>query len=477
MAMEQLAQVVVPRSQIGKMITMPDGFYLIELARMEQPFPMNVILFISARGEIEAYPPRTKTKWGFTIDLEASHLPPPKRVWDLKEFMDTPVVDVKEAFARAREVAEQTIVFDDEKLYDLIVAWAAYTWIRGVFPKNVNLYITGFPGTGKSQVLKFLKYFARYPTDFDPGSEKSYKWHVAQTLGTLMIDEGEYLTKSSVARLRKYHETDVVESRMMGLPMIGLTVIDIRVDAPIAMAATHLPQDTAFLQRGFLIRMTKRKPRIKDFNLIPDIDSTTKIFAKTWIMNWFKVYLAMQTVYDELTQLDLDERVKDLVLPIATILAVVDRDWDWVVDLAQRSFSEANYVTPETMAFMLALARLRDYATKTDRHYIISMTDLYVVLDDVAEQLRANKSRIRYLLQYVFAGCFVARCGDGLCFVCDKETIDHVLASSLPSVDIPSKTCEAIEGGADRKERGHNILDSFSRIVVEVDGKRISFAA
>ena len=427
---------VVRFSDIGKIAPLPDGLYLIDIARMVGAMETRVVLFIDMKGNIHFFAPKQQTPWGFTVDLEASTLPPPKKLMDIQELLRIDTAKPREAFEMAREIAVQTVVFDDERIYDLIVAWCAYTWIRGFFAKNINIYFTGFPGTGKSQALRFLKHFARYPTDYDPSAEKSYKWHIAQTLGTLMIDEGEYLTKSSTARLRKYHESDVIESRMMGLPFIGLTVIDLRVDAPIAIAATHLPADTAFLQRGFIIRMAKRKPRVKDFNLIPDLEEKAKIFAKTWLCNWFTVYLAMQKVYEELTNLDLDERVKDLVFPIAVILEVVGKDWRWVIDFAEQSFSEANFVTPETMAFLEALARIRQSAVKYRGKYVIPMIEAYTIIDDVAAELKASSQKLRYLLQYIFAGCRVVKCGGTYCFECDAKTVDHVLTTAIPSIDI-----------------------------------------
>jgi len=469
----------VSLADIGKIMPLPDGYYLLEIMRADLPLPTKVIVLISMKGEIKMYVPKQKTEWGFAFDLEAHNLPAPRKLFEVGEFMNIPTISMREAFARAREVAEQTIVFDDDRIYDLVVAWAAYTWIRGLFPKNINLYITGFPGTGKSQVLNFLKRFARYPTDYDPGSDRSYKWHVAQTLGTLMIDEGEYLTRSSVARLRKYHEAGVIESRMMGLPMIGLTQIDLRVDAPIAVAATHLPRDTAFLQRGFIIRMKKRKPRIKDFNMIPGIEETTKQFAKSFMVNWFTVFLAMQQVHEKLTAMDLDERVKDLVLPIATILEVVERPWEWVVEYAQRSFSEANFVTPETMAFILALDRFRQSAKVVGDHYVAPLTELYIIIDEVAEELQANPAQLRYLLQYVFAGCSVARCINTLCFVCDKKTVDHVVEQSLPCIDVEFDvgrgSTDAIEARSSKKGRAHIARNGRKRLEVVIGDVRVSF--
>jgi len=444
----ELNSITIRLSDATKIIQLPDGMYMIDFARVDIPITQRVIVFISMKGEVEYYAPRSRTRWGFHVDLNVANLPPPKDLIELHVMVHTPALDPREAFARAKEVAMQTIVFDDERLYDMLVAWCAYTWVRGLFPKNVNIYVTGFPGTGKSQVLNFIKHFARYPTYFDPGSEKSYKWHVANTIGTLMIDEGEYLSRSSIARLRKYHEADVLESRMLGLPMIGLTMVELRVDTPIAVAATHLPADTAFLQRGYIIRMYKRKPRIKDFNLIPGLRELSLSFAKTWLVNWFKVFMSMQEVYRKLTEKDMDERIKDLVLPIATILNVVERDWEWVIEVAERSFGEANYVTPETMVFLIALDELRNTSKKVGDKYVFSIQDVYNLIDELSERFRANAQRVRYLLQYIFAGCGVARCGTGLCFVCDKETVDHVVETSLPSIPV-----EAARGGRRRRRR------------------------
>ena len=151
-------EVVIRLADATKIIQLPDGMYLVDFARLEYPLPQRVILFISMAGSIEYYTHNSQTKWGFKVVLDVPNQPPPKEVFDIADVVHTETISMKEAFERAKEIAMQTIVFDDERLYDLLVAWCMYTWVRGLFPKNVNLYVTGFPGTGKSQVLHSVSY-------------------------------------------------------------------------------------------------------------------------------------------------------------------------------------------------------------------------------------------------------------------------------------------------------------------------------
>jgi len=276
----------VSSSMINRVLTLEEGIFLVDVLR--NPFMRNqkVFIFIDEKGNVDAVFEGMKFKGKYIVKSETEGLPPPRFLRSLDDFMSAPVLELDKAYDYAKDVLQKTVVFHDKKNYDIVCAWCMWSWVRGLFPKNINLYFLGFPATGKSQALKFCKHFARYMVDYDPGSEKSYKWTIAQTLGTLGIDEGEYITKLVASKLRKYHEAGVIESRMIGLPLVGLTTIDLRVDAPIVLSATHTPADPALLQRGFIIKMYKGKPEVKDFDLIYDIEARKLILMKSTLCNW-----------------------------------------------------------------------------------------------------------------------------------------------------------------------------------------------
>lgn len=426
---------VIATTDVGKVRNVDGKPVYIDVLR-EPLRGAKAVLLVEPDGKFHIAVHGQTTPFG-TVMIEMAHIPPPKKVIAADEFTEAEQAELSEAFEMVRETAEKVIVFDDPRYYDLLVAWEAYTWLRGLFPKNVNLYITGFPGTGKSMVLNHIKRFARYPTAYEPGADRSFKWMVSETLATLIIDEGEYLSRSTVAKLRKYHETNVTESRFMGVPMMGLTLVDIRVDAPIALAATHVPKDIAFLQRGIIIRMKKRHPRVKDLSLIAGLEAVRLTFVKTLLLNWFRVYQKIAEIAEELAERAEDERVKDIALPFAVILAAVGRDWRWVIDYAKRSFREAFFVNPESMVFAMFIIMARERAMKADDHYVIPYPLAKQIIDDLADRLNAKRSDLQYLMQYLYAGCDVRVVKGAPAFVCDKRTIDAVV-ESLGEVNIES---------------------------------------
>jgi len=412
---------------IGKIVFVEGQPYYVDIAR--NPFVRNrpVFLFVDANGEIDVVMEGSPWKGKYIVKYEAEGMPPSQNLYEFSVFTDAELVGLEEAFDMAVEVLKQTVVFRDPRLYELVAAWCAYTWLRGLFPKNVNLYFIGFPATGKSQALRFCKLFARYPVDYDPSAEKSYKWNISYTLGTLLIDEAEYISRVQAAKLRKYHEAGVVETRLIGLPLVGLTPINLRVDAPLVLAATHPPPDTAFLQRGYIIRMQKGSPEIKDFTLIPDLEQRRYTFAKSALCHWKKVFDSLNRVYFQLSFSNIDERIKDLVVPVAAVLEALGRDWDWVVEYAKYSFTQANFVTPETTAFIQTLALIRDEAERVGDKYVLPMRKVSEIMRLVGEVLCANPSKLNYLRQYLFAGCEIGLKEGELVYVADKATVDALI--------------------------------------------------
>jgi len=449
---------VLSSRDLGKAIQLDDGIYLIDVAK--NPFMRNqlVYLFISGDGRIEPVAEGMKFKNKYMVKRESEGITPPSSLYSFTDIAEAPAIPLKEAFNIAKEVLRQTVVFKDEKIYDLVVAWNMYTWVRGLFPKNINLYFIGFPGTGKSQALKFCKLFSRYVVDYDPTAEKSYKWNISSTLGVIAIDEAEYISKIQASKLRKYHETNVIETRLVGLPLMGLTSIDLRVDAPLVLASTHPPADTAFLQRGLIIRMYKGSPEIKDFNLISDLDVRRLIFMKSVITNWFKILLAQSNVYAKLSSLNIDERIKDLVLPIATILELLGFEWDWVIDYAKYSFTQANFITPETTAFIQSLIIIKDKAKMLNGSYVLPLKEVSNIMEALAETLGANPSRLNYLRQYLFAGCEVKLVNNELSYVCDRNTVE----SLLRNVEVLGDGEQFTSGNGNTTQKVYKVINVIS---------------
>jgi len=406
------------------------GRYLLDLALNPLRRDQVVFLLISEDGKIEAALEGVPWKGKYIIKRETEGLPPSRLLYSINDIVNAPTLPLEKAFDLAHEVLTQTVVFNDLRVYDIVTAWCMYTWLRGLFPKNVNLYFLGLPGTGKSQALKYCKHFARYVVDYDPTSEKSYKWNISFTLGVLAIDEAEYINRIKAAKLRKYHETDVTETRVIGLPLVGLTPIDLRVDAPIVMAATHPPPDTAFMQRGYIIRMTKGSPRIKDFDLIPDLDFRKIVFAKSVLCNWKRVWESLTKVYFKLSARNLDERVKDLALPICAILDTLSFDYEWVLEYAKYSFTQGNFASLESAVFIESLLHVVKDAKTIDGKYVIDMGDAVEKVSKTASKLGVSTSKLSYFIQYLFSGCEVSVLNGGLYYVCDKKTIDAFLRST-----------------------------------------------
>jgi len=413
--------------EIGKVLETEWGMFYVDVAL--NPFQRNqgVFMFIDKDGKVEPIFEGMVWRNRYLIKRETEGLPPSRELWSFSEFIHTPQVDLSKVFDMAKEVLEETVVFHDRKLYDLVTAWCMYTWLRGLFPKNINVYFLGFPATGKSQALKFCKKFARYVVDYDPSAEKSYKWNISYTLGVLAIDEAEYITKVKASKLRKYHEAGVIETRLIGLPLVGLTPIDLRVDAPLVLSATHPPADTAFLQRGFIVRMVKGSPKIKDFDLIPDLEERRRMFAKSTLCSWFKIYESLNRVYFQLSFKNIDERIKDLALPICVILEALGKDWEWVLEYAKYSFAQANFITPETTAFIQALILMVKEAKLLGDKYVLNINKVMDIISKTARLLGAQPSRLDYLKQYLFAGCEIAIVNDELCYVCDAKTVNAII--------------------------------------------------
>ena len=353
-------------------------------------------------------------------------LPRPPMLIDIEDFQSVPIEPLSEVYKQLRSVAEDLIDFHDSNLYDIVTAYTMYTWVRGLFPKNINMYILGFPGTGKSQVASFIKAFGRYVIDYDPGSERSVKWFMSMARGVLLIDEAEYLTKSKLSVLRKYHEK-VVESKMLAVPGKGLTQFVMYVDAPIVVSATHVPSDVAFLQRGYIIRMRKGKPKVKSINDIEGVDELKLVVAKSVLSNWKHILDNTQFVKSELANVDVDERVKDIAIPVMAMLRACGIDYDWVLTYAKKSFVDAFLATPENIMMVKLLRFIVEVGDLDGEFYVIDQDKVMGFVDKVLNETVMTKSRVKYIVQYLYSGCETSIEDGKLVFGCHKPTVDSIL--------------------------------------------------
>ena len=404
-----------------------DRLVVFDVLRLSQPTAPKAVVIVDQEGNFEVAGHMQRSSLGMVV-VDVPHIPPPSYVITVDEFTEAPEESPRDVFDMVLETARETIVFEDPRWYEILTAWELYTWVRGVFPKNINIYVTGFPGTGKTMVLQHVRKLARYPLDYEPAAGKSFKWNLSQTMGVLVIDEAEYLSRSTLARLRKMHDANVIESRFMGIPMVGLTLISLRVDAPIALAATHMPKDIAFLQRGYIIRMVRRKPKVKSISAVAGIDEMRVTVYKSMLLRWFELYKTFAVVADELREKgEHDERVIDLAAPVAAVLKLAGRPYEWVLDYAERSYIEAMLTSPETLVFAVFILTLRENAREVDGRYVIDYSKVKSVIERTAETVGARVSDVMYLIQYAYAGCKVSLQGISPVFICDKESVDNLV--------------------------------------------------
>lgn len=428
-----------------------DRLVVFDVVRLAAQGAPKAVVIVDQDGNFEVAGHMQRSSLGM-VAVDVPHIPPPSYVITADEFIEAPEEKPRDVFDMVLETARETIVFEDPRWHEILTAWELYTWVRGIFPKNINIYVTGFPGTGKTMVLQHIRKLARYPLDYEPAAGKSFKWNLSQTMGVLVIDEAEYLSRSTLARLRKMHDANVIESRFMGIPMVGLTLVSLRVDAPIALAATHMPKDIAFLQRGYIIRMVRRKPKVKSINAVTGIDEMRVTVYKSMLLRWFDLYRNFAVVADELREKgEYDERVIDLAAPIATVLKVAGRAYDWVLEYAERSYIEAMLTSPETLVFAVFIITLRENAREVDGKYVIDYSKVKTVIERTAETVGAKVSDVMYLIQYAYAGCKVSLQGISPVFVCDKESVDNLVRtmqkvlSQSYGVDAVSDTGEVVE--------------------------------
>jgi len=79
---------------------------------------------------------------------------------------------------------------DQEEYYDLLVLWAAHTWVYEVFPFSPRLAFTGDePGCGKTFAEEMTGYLCSSPTPASSVTPAALKMLIAQRKPTLLLDE------------------------------------------------------------------------------------------------------------------------------------------------------------------------------------------------------------------------------------------------------------------------------------------------
>ena len=419
--------VEIGAKQVGKIIPTEFGLFYVDVARDFMNRTKKVFLLIDEKGNIEPVLEGAVWKGKYVLHSESEGIPPATNLFSFDEIINAPDMSLKDAYESVKEVLQKTVYFHSDLLYDLVVSWCAYTWLRGLFPKNINLYFLGFPATGKSQALKFIKNFARYVVDYDPLAQKSYKWAIHHSLGVLAIDEAEYLTKTTLARLRKFHETEVYEQRVIGLPLVGLTSIDLRVDAPVVISATHVPPDPAFMQRGLIIRMVKGNPEIKDFSQIPILEELRRAFAKAVLTNWKKIFESLTFILEYSHEVNVDERIKDVAIPFATILHAIGGEYQMPYIIALFSFKQATYTTIQSTVFAMTVLEMKKELEDFGNCYRIPIKKVLEILDRVGRSFGIHKEKMLNLLQYFFAGGKIRTSENELYYYFDKGTFDNLV--------------------------------------------------
>jgi len=157
------------------------------------------------------------------------------------------------------EKLKDYIVFDDERIYDVVASYIVMTYFYDVFTAVPFLYLHGPPGSGKTRASITITYMCRKGIFVaDPSDATLYR--MVEALGpTLGIDESVLSEKAKRILAAGYKKGAVVPRAE---PTKGGIILKFfEATTPRIFSFEHPPSEDYLLQRSILINMLKAKPR------------------------------------------------------------------------------------------------------------------------------------------------------------------------------------------------------------------------
>jgi len=179
----------------------------------------------------------------------------------LKKVLDEE--EIKRSWADVgNEIIEKLkdyIVFDNERIYDMVASYLVMTYFYDVFTAVPFLYLHGPPGSGKTRSNITVTYMCRRGIFVaDPSDATLYR--MVEALGpTLGIDESVLSEKAKRILAAGYKKGAVVPRAEPSKRGIILKFFE--ATTPRIFSFEHPPAEDYLLQRSILINMLKAKPR------------------------------------------------------------------------------------------------------------------------------------------------------------------------------------------------------------------------
>jgi len=164
-----------------------------------------------------------------------------------------------EVFNEVVSNLREYVVFDDERLYDVVASYVVMTYFYDVFTVVPYLWFHGPPGSGKTRANVTVTYMCRRGLFVaDPSDATLYR--MAESVGpTLGIDES-VLSERAKRILAAGNRKGAVVPRAEPTKE-GLILKLFEFEVPRVFSFEHLPTDDYLLQRTIFINMLKSKPR------------------------------------------------------------------------------------------------------------------------------------------------------------------------------------------------------------------------
>jgi hypothetical protein len=178
-----------------------------------------------------------------------------KRILDGEEIKKSWV----EVGDRIVEKLKDYIIFDDERVYDVVASYIVMTYFHDVFTAVPFLYLHGPPGSGKTRANITITYMCRKGVFVaDPSDATLYR--MVEALGsTLGIDESVLSEKAKKIIAAGYKKGSVVARAE---PTKGGVILKFfEATTPKVFSFEHPPNEDYLLQRSIPINMLKAKPK------------------------------------------------------------------------------------------------------------------------------------------------------------------------------------------------------------------------